>query len=246
MSSKGQISLDHTFDVGRYDYSNVWYYIVNDEICYYTQFFDNDSKVLEVKFYNSDYSFRKTCSLNFSSNSGFDAYVIYVSQKLFNDDDLIEFIVHDPMSSGGDNTFVAIYNENEQLIQKFDGAIHITYLDNPMIFQYQNSAKLIISYTDRTEIYALPGSLPNNIIEGVSKSLVNPPFPNPSSSVINLPYLLEQGQSSVMRIFNMNGQLIEIKNIDSTFDKIRLNIESYKSGIYIYEYNGVSNKFIVK
>jgi hypothetical protein len=37
-----------------------------------------------------------------------------------------------------------------------------------------------------------------------------------------------------------------MKNIDAAFNVIKLNVESYKSGIYIYEYNGISNKFIVK
>lgn len=71
-------------------------------------------------------------------------------------------------------------------------------------------------------------------------------YPNPSNSIINLPYKLNQGETSVMRIFNMNGQLIETKRIDYVFDKIMLNVSNYAKGTYIYEVNNVSNRFIVQ
>jgi len=70
-------------------------------------------------------------------------------------------------------------------------------------------------------------------------------YPNPAKTTINLPYRLKQGETSVMNIYNANGQLMETKKIDFVFDKIQLNVSGYTKGIYFYEVNGVSNKFIV-
>ena len=49
-----------------------------------------------------------------------------------------------------------------------------------------------------------------------------------------------------MRISNIQGQLVELKQIDYVFDKIILNVSNYSKGVYIYEVNGVSNKFVVE
>jgi hypothetical protein len=253
LSAKGQITLEHTFDgIGEIieesvieEYGHVGYYILNNDICFYTQQWDYLSKKLTVKFYNSDYSLRNSCTFDFSSlQDGRHLLVDFVSQKLFNEDDLLEYVIYD-----NDFGFTAIYNENKELIKRFDGVRNFFYVWNYMhpIAQYQSKAKLIIHYADKVEIYSLPGTMPNNIENNFGKpTTFSPPYPNPSYSYINLPYKLEEGQTSVMRIFNMNGQLIEAKNIDATFNVIKLNVESYKSGVYIYEYNGVSNKFIVK
>ena len=70
-------------------------------------------------------------------------------------------------------------------------------------------------------------------------------YPNPAKTTINLPYRLKQGETSVMNIYNANGQLMETKKIDFVFDEIQLNVSGYTKGIYFYKVNGVSNKFIV-
>ena len=87
--------------------------------------------------------------------------------------------------------------------------------------------------------------MPNNVSE-LKISNVQTAYPNPTRITINLPYVLDKGQTTMMRrIYKTNGQLMEQKQIDSAFDKILLNVNSYQPGIYLYEYNGVSNKFIV-
>jgi len=72
------------------------------------------------------------------------------------------------------------------------------------------------------------------------------PYPNPTNTAINLPYNLEKGETSVMRISSITGQLVEIIQIDFTADKILLNVSGYAKGVYLYEVNGVSNRFIVE
>jgi len=242
LSSKAQIALEHTFD---YDFVNnlersrtyVEHYVLNNEISFFirTEDFDTDIKLLRL--YYPDFSLRNS----FSFGKGYYNFY-YLTQKLFNDDELVEF-----MSTYWDEVeevrYFIIFNENGEIIRKFD---NVSWYSNPQVIQYQNQAKLIIPYIDKTGVYSLPGAIPNSISENTDKSFsILPPYPNPSYSFVNLPYKLEVGQTSVMSIYNINGQLIERKKIDAFFDVIKLNVENYKSGVYIYEYNGISNKFIV-
>ena len=70
-------------------------------------------------------------------------------------------------------------------------------------------------------------------------------FPNPASDYINIGYKLSNQAKTMMNIYNAKGQLIDQKQLNSNENSLKLNVSSYKSGLYLYEYNGVSNKFIV-
>lgn len=70
-------------------------------------------------------------------------------------------------------------------------------------------------------------------------------FPNPASDYINIGYKLSGQAKTMMNIYNSKGQLIDQKQLNSNENSLKLNVSSYKSGLYLYEYNGVSNKFIV-
>lgn len=81
----------------------------------------------------------------------------------------------------------------------------------------------------------------------MSKSAQNdtPTFPSLTNNRINLPYNLNQDQSATINIYNLRRQIVEQKIIDRTFDQLKLNVNNYPTGVYIYEYNGISNKFTV-
>jgi len=249
LSSKAQIALEHTFNFGVDPVQSGCYvgsYILNNELSFYTTTYEwsSSTKLWTLKLFNSDYSLRKSCSFDSNFDSGYSFNFYYISQKLFNDDDLIEFLMR-YFNEDEEKDHMVLINENGEILHKFEN-IGGNY--STQVVQYQNKTRLIIGYkNERAEIYSLPGKIPNNISENNSNipSILSP-FPNPSYSFINLPYKLEAGKTSVMNIYNINGQLIEKKKIDAFFDVIKLNVENYKSGIYIYEYNGISNKFVVK
>lgn len=58
--------------------------------------------------------------------------------------------------------------------------------------------------------------------------------------------LAEDGETTSMSIYDLNGRLIERFNIGAHFNQVQLNVSSYSPGIYLYEYNGKSNRFIVQ
>ena len=70
-------------------------------------------------------------------------------------------------------------------------------------------------------------------------------YPNPSHSMITLPYRLTKEQCSEMHIYNINGQLIKTIPIGPHFNEVVVDVSSFPSGMYIYEYERKTNKFIV-
>ena len=71
------------------------------------------------------------------------------------------------------------------------------------------------------------------------------PYPNPANMTVTIPYTLN-GKSTEMHIYDSRGVLVDTKTIYPDAEWIDLNVSTFRPGIYIYEYNGISNKFVVK
>ncbi len=231
--SNAQITLEHT--------SNTrisWFESTSKGLMW----FENpDTITNQLKIYNEDYSLYKVVTL--PRPTGKRMYVYCLSDQLFNTNNLIEIICI--YSNYGSDERIIVYDENTTVIKDFGTG----YCDYPTIINSNTGKSKLLLYryslsNSTTEFYSLTGSLPNNVPELKVRN-IQTAFPNPSKTTINLPYSLENGQASTMRIYKINGQLKDQKQIGSTFDKIILNVDSYESGTYIYEYNGVSKKFVV-
>lgn len=238
LTVKAQINLEHTFA------ENVYPFNTNNGTYYYGL----SSKNTLLKIFNPDYSLYKFITLTPPTGYGF-SNVLSISKTLFNSDDRIEFIVVYNQLSDFYSYSMKLYNENLDLLKDFGNRMS-AYVNmnssnkiklNVLGMQLDNKTS---SFNYITDIYSLPGSLPNGQVSLKSEKLEQP-YPNPSNSTINLPYKLDNGKTSLIRIYDINGLLIEQKQIDSAFDKIMLDIRNYKSGVYIYEFNGLSNRFIV-
>ena len=243
--SNAQITLEHTFDSPVYFSSSNFIYYYGDAN-YYMSFSSTDN---QIKIYNIDYSLYKTVTI--TPPSGYQIVsVSYLTKTLFNSNDKLEFFVQftGPTTDYSVYQTLRLYDEDGIVIKDFG----FSYSINPSIHKINNQYRLsVVRYIYSTtilyitEIYSLPGSMSYSISE-FENSNIQSPFPNPANTVINLPYKLNQGQKSIMRISNIQGQLIELKQIDYVFDKIILNVSNYSKGVYFYEVNGVSNKFVVE
>ena len=258
-----QITLEHTFLNERVNFNTG---LVNGELnvlqdspvtypensFYFTEVVDNSYR---IKIYNSDYSLNTNQTYQFTPPMGYKVSSVTPSKKLFNTDDnyefLITFVKISYVSYDNEYNKSILYDINGNVIKDF-GAGNSIYV-YPYLCIINNHYKLQVQRTlynsenesyAKTEIYSVPGTHSSGVAE-VRASQAQSPYPNPTNSTITLPYQLKQGEMSVMRIFNMNGQLIETKQIDFIFDKILLNVSEYETGIYIYEVNGVSSRFIV-
>lgn len=240
ITSEAQINLEHTFtSTSNY---GIYSFITDSKgIMYYTY---GDTTTNQIKFYNKDYSLYKTITIN--RPVGYSIIIFNVSEKLFNINSSLELLCE---FSKAQNTKLLIYDENGTIIKDFGTYNYGIY---PYIISNGLFSKLIIKALSKNsssqlidEIYSLPGNLPNTALSTLKFNIEAAAYPNPANKIIYLPYKLEYGKSTILRIYNLKGQLIEQKNIDSNDDKVILDLESYQPGIYFYEYNGITNKFIL-
>lgn len=248
LESNAQITLEHTFD----DLLQWQGDIYMEQNLYPTNTYqitgikDNSYSIM---IYNSDYSLQSSKTFNFTPPIGYKISTVSVSRKLFNSDENYEFMVSYVNDNAFDNTHykIKLYDQNGNVIKDFG----TSYILTAYSYLHVVNGKLrLIIYNltvdgkQKTEIYSVPGVAPAKV-NSINESIVLPPYPNPSNSVITIPYQLQQGEKATMNIYNVQGQLIEIKNIDSNFNKALLNVSAYNKGTYIYELNGISKKFIV-
>jgi len=91
------------------------------------------------------------------------------------------------------------------------------------------------------EVYATQGNFSaDEMVVSTQK-----PYPNPASMTVCIPYTLD-GKSAEMHIYDSRGVLVGTKTLDPNAEWVDINVSTYHPGIYIYEYNGVSNKFVVE
>lgn len=168
-------------------------------------------------------------------------------------------------SEYGNSTSTIIINEDGDIVHDFGHTIYyvsdfgvgdlVHKVGNQLRFaaftwgppyQYDEYGNIVYS-TSYLNIYSLGGNYnPSTMITYTQPGGFPNPYPNPSRNTVTLPYTLQPGETSQLRVFNMNGQLLETFHIGSDFDKILLNVSNYPKGTYIYTYNGVSKKFVVR
>lgn len=235
-----QITLEHTFE------AEVWPTLYGSG--YATSAHDDDYSSCTVTIYDSDYSLYK--QVTFHPHEGYMR--IYFDGCISPDLIFTEHYggYYDP--EFGDFVVLSsrkiIYDSNGNIIKDW-GDNTFVYLLNIEMYVPVNNNKLVFWLYDEetgqeyTEIYSIDGyeSTSEKTIRSFSHA-----YPNPAKSTISLPYNLNKGEQAEMLIYDVNGKMIEKKTIDSTFDKILLNVESYTPGIYFYSVNGVSHKFVVR
>jgi hypothetical protein len=252
-TANAQITLEHTFDTV-VNWSGSYYseqYTLPFQ-SYYNSKVDGNSYI--VKIYNSDFSVNSINTYNFNPPAGYKVSTVSMTRQLFNTDNNFEFLVsYVRIDNVNDNTRqqLILHNQNGTIIKDFGmayiiGASSLLHIvGNGFRFLVHKMNYNDLNLSTQVEIYSVPGT-PASLDQGIKSGLYQAPYPNPANTIITLPYQLQQGESSAMNIFNINGQLLETKKIDSAFEKILLNVSNYSRGIYIYEVNGLSNKFIVE
>jgi hypothetical protein len=174
-----------------------------------------------------------------------------VSEKIFNNDDLLEFMIK---TTDG----FAIVNENKvEVFRKTytDG----WWCDYSSLIETKNGNLLkVLLYkgndynTSMTEIYALPGYVTPLGARVMSVQKLGNPYPNPSNTYINLPYSLPEGvREAAIIIFDEQGRMIKTFRADRYSDYVRLNTTNLSAGNYFYFLDirgqkGESKQFIVK
>ncbi len=71
-------------------------------------------------------------------------------------------------------------------------------------------------------------------------------YPNPSNTVIHIPYNLQAGQSDYIMVYNVQGMLVDKVSASYGENTATLNISNYPRGVYFCRLRGASQRFIVK
>ena len=206
-----------------------------------------------IQIYKPDFSLEKTVNVNLPN--GYTLSSVGVSKHLYNADNSYEITFLATNYSALQNQqynnyyYSAIIDENGSVLKNFGYAYSMSggYTRIAGQWRYYHMKKMYnangnLPYT--VEVYSCGGNYSG--IAPTEPSNMRLPYPNPASSIVNLPYEIPQGTTAEMRIFNLDGQLVDVKQIGSHFNNIQLNVDNYTPGLYLYEYNGNKGKFIVQ
>jgi hypothetical protein len=268
--AKSQITLEHT-----YDSSKVNLYMVDLEEAgmkyikvkrYGFNEVQNLSQIdRRVKLYNLDHTLWKDINLNFvpvtysvmynsstweydtSYTSNFD--VLYVSQKLFNQDNKVEMLIsYSPGETYAYSTM--IINEDGQILFSEDNFAPFVRVNIPQsfrpIYNTPQGTKMILTYSgDQTwnkesRVYSLAGTLSDKTDQSPVDPIDNNPTislsvtPNPTNDVAKISYTLPGSETAgTLDVYSSAGQLVRKIQINGNSNYINLNKADFATGMYI-------------
>ncbi|CAH8296040.1 putative secreted protein (Por secretion system target) [Mariniflexile fucanivorans] len=239
-----QITFEHTYSTTGFSDNKGFFFNTDNASYHYT--LDNINN--EMHIYTETHSLYKTVNLPVDLGSEVTT-VLFATDKLFNNDSLIEFIIitetpYDPIS--GITYKMTILNENSIVIQQL-GNREIAYI----VKTNSNNYKLITMVgTDANpsnplstvDVYSLAGTLSVNQVGLLSKKIKS--YPNPTENLINITNPLNSNESATLSVFSVNGQLVLEKKVFENEKLIQLDVSSLPNGLYLYKINDYSNKFI--
>jgi hypothetical protein len=194
----------------------------------------DDYNVTGIDIYNEDFTLYKSISLS-NLVSGSTSIMEFESQKLgdktyfltqtlFNNDDLIECIVQ------GDD-FFAIVNENGEVLFKENIIPSYVCLLETTSYTYLSIETENDDFSTEYKVYLINKSGQSNIPALTQVKSFS--YPNPAKESINIAYNLQGAASGVVKINSLSGRLIDRKTV--TGDATSLNYSTHRlaSGTYI-------------
>ena len=192
-----------------------------------------------VDIYNADFSYRTTLK-------GVDAYTLF-AENIFTTDGAICYVKADY-----DAEKISIIDENNTIIATIFVENNIDYFFLRKVGEQYKFIVVDTRYDNlthtpirKTYIYSCPGNgEAATSVENVPAKVKRNAYPNPATDLVTLPYEVDGATS--MKIYDMQGKLVERKFLDESKQELQLDIKDYTSGMYFFEVNGESNSFIVK
>ena len=225
MSAQLALKQEHHFD-GKLNFCNKLYVVGLDDM-YLIR--GNDSL---FHIYDSNYSLVHT----------FPQEPQIVAKNVFTEDGKI-CVVNVTNENDWWNTYrIEILKEDGECIQRWG-------FENqcPMVslIKIADTYKFVIEVPHATYIYSCPGNGEiSTSVENVPAKVKRNAYPNPANELVTLPY--EANGATSMKIYDMQGKLVERKFLDKNKQELQLNVKDYPSGMYFFEVNGESNSFVVE
>jgi hypothetical protein len=195
-----------------------------------------DEAAGELKLYNTDHTVYRTAKLNIPSGQSLYSCSrcslresgVYVTENLVNSTEDIE----------------VFYKTNSGELRVVDEAGNLLLsLANISFYNFANageSYKLQVYHSansyeiDSTTVYSLSGSLPTSAGKGIALESTSI-YPNPAEEVVTINYNLPAGvRDGELSIIDAQGREIKSAKIDRTFNDVKLDVSSFKPGMYLY------------
>ncbi|MGQ9846172.1 MAG: T9SS type A sorting domain-containing protein, partial [Bacteroidales bacterium] len=136
--------------------------------------------------------------------------------------------------------------ESQQTVTDFSGDYYpngnagISYIRYTFNVYHGDSAWIVIKFD------ATGSAINSNTLSKLSK-----PFPNPASSVVNIPYQINSSQKGSIEIYDMIGKLKTSIALNPQKNIVTIPIDAYKDGVYFTQLkvNGIcmgTEKLIIK
>ncbi len=242
MTAKSQMTKIHTFEANCSIYG--WNY--GEDLNWHNYFYRDGNTCY---FYNWDFSLAKSITIT-NIPEYFEIESVAFSKHYFNNDDNLEIAVtyhrKNPNYNNSDRK-LWIINEDGELIQDV-GTAYLISIGG--FHKNGNELRCMVVKLDglgrqENEIYRCAGNGGNSSVPANNSDNMNA-YPNPANSIITLPYSLKTNTSSEMHIYDIQGRLVKTINVGPHFNEIIVDITAFPNGIYIYECEGVSNRFVVE
>lgn len=199
------------------------------------------------EIYNANHTLYKTLTPNISNSYIYIPELIQenysISKHIFNTDDKLEFILTFINNQGGQHLMLII-NEDGNIIRQFGNEYYSSY----QIFHdaVSNQNKFVISKGSGTntitEIYALPTSSLTTLEVQTQKQNKLSAFPVPTQKILNIINPGNGGNN--VQIYDMSGKKLLQKTFNSNEKSISIDVESFKTGVYLYTIGAQSSKFM--
>ena len=200
----------------------------------------------KFNIYHENGEFYKSCvSLVDGVPKGNKTKLWIIAKNIFTNDNRVCFVY---VSGIGyeESAVVKIVDEDNSVISILPICAGAPYCD---FRKMSGGYKLLLTVLDegifKTNIYSCPGNGESlTSVENVSAKVKRNAYPNPATDLVTLPYEVDDATS--MKIYDMQGKLVERKFLDKSKQELQLNVKDYPSGMYFFEVNGESNSFVVK
>lgn len=241
----GQITLEHTYEQGSsmmlgYSDPSRQFLMVNLEQRGHT-YVIVDRVNRNLHFYDLDHN--PSGSVSFASatvlNANVAVDILYISQHLFDLDDGVEFIHGNAWFDG------AVVHASTQVIDD-DGSIMFSADGSPLvkanfhqqqypIYSTPQGTKLILSMPNGdANVYSLAGTFTAGVT-GVVEELSAPPYPNPTTNDLYLPYTLPENEvSGTLEVLDALGNVVRSFNVNGTSKVLHIETGTLASGSYTY------------
>lgn len=238
-SAQAQITLEHKYA------EQIQVFKLSTGEVKYAAYFPGTSG--QVRVYNQNHSILRQVTVPLPA--GVDAYVDYVSDRLFNTNSGLEFVLF--YSSGAPNYTdkAQVFDEAGASLLQADSCSFIDIRNTPLgtkLITYQRKP----TNGNYSKVYSLPGAITALRTSAAVGASTEVPYPNPASVAISLPYLVARGQVGKLVVVDAAGRVVTSYQVDSTFDALLLDAREVRPGVYHYrvESNGStspSKKFVV-